>query len=85
MAPSDAVGLLGGLLLLVQPGHDQILRFMALKQAREATGSPAPNLRELLRNAVDKRRNEFSGLDSLATALGGFAIVACFGLKLADL
>lgn len=85
MLVSDIVGSASGLLLLVQPVRDQVLRYCALREARKAANSPAPNLRQVLRNAIDARRNDFSGLDSLATALGGLGIVACFVLKLFSL
>lgn len=85
MLLSDIVGSVSGLLLLAPPVRDQMLRYRALRQARRGENSPAPNLRQVLRNAIDARRNDFSGLDSLATGLGGAGIVACFVLKLFSL
>jgi hypothetical protein len=85
MLLSDIVGSLSGILLLAPPVRDQVLRYRALREARKGENSPAPNLRQVLRNAIDSRRNDFNGLDSLATGLGGLGIVACFGLKLLEL
>ena len=79
--PSDAIGIVAGLSLVVAPARDQWARWKSLDEAKKAEGSVWRGARLVLSKGWEAHRNRFSGIDSLTTAMGGLGLAISFTLK----
>lgn len=84
MLISDLVGGAGGILIAVPAVKDQFYRFHRNAEERKAANSAWPGLRNAAKNAWERKRNDYDGLDSFMTMIGAIGITLSFVLKIFD-
>ena len=85
VAVSDIIGFGASVLLLIPPAKDQWSRFSEHRQSLKKARSRLPELRAILVNAWQVKREGFDGFDTLSTMLGAIGLVAAFVLKMMGL
>lgn len=76
---SDSVGAIAAIFLAIPPLRDQLGRFRERQhdKQRSLTG-----IHHLLRDSLRRKRDQFSGYDTLLLAIGSSGLVIAFVLKI---
>lgn len=83
MLPSDVIGAVASLLLIVAPARDQYYHFQEYWQLDKAGRSVFATLRKDLGEAWRLKRDAYKGLDTVSLGLGAMGLLTSFVLKLA--
>jgi hypothetical protein len=82
MHPSDAVGILASILLIIPAAKDNLYRFIEAQHKRKAERSPWPGLHPFIVEAWKTRRDSYSPWDSFWMFAGGLGLAISFLLKM---